>query len=218
MQPGVRHQHVAPRVPFHATDGFPVVSGRPRLGRDVPRDVTHRPVAFDPGSLAHAHVPTPRLLRRPHVVRAEPARLTRAVPERRLRDNLRVSVHPAPSPGARRKQRTPVPHRDLRVTGRGSRGDARREGRQAAHGTRLRALVTAYERLRQEHQPAALAVDNPAARRERGDRRAKTSVPREFLRVHLGVPTAEQDALAPLRERVTGDGRERHKIRAVLAQ
>mmetsp|Transcript_12114 Transcript_12114/g.48611 ORF Transcript_12114/g.48611 Transcript_12114/m.48611 type:complete len:384 (-) Transcript_12114:284-1435(-) len=212
VQPRVRHQDVAPRVPLHPADGFPVVGGWTLLVRRDPADVTDAAVAD-----FRRRYPRRSLLRGPHVVRAEPPRLPRAVTERRLGDNLRVSMHPTPSPAPRGEERAAGPDSNLRVARRGSGGDARGEGREPAHRSRLCAAL-GDERLRQEHQSAALAVDDAAARRERGDGHSKASVAGELLRVQLGVPAAEQYPPAPLRQRVPRDGRERHQIRAALAK
>ena len=126
-------------------------------------------------------------------------------------------MHPTPRPAPRGEERAAGPDGNLRVARRGSGGDARGEGREAAHRPRLCAAL-GDERLRQEHQSAALAVDDAAARRERGDGHSKAPVAGELLRVQLGVPAAEQYPPAPLRQRVPRDGRERYQIRAALAK
>mmetsp|Transcript_5071 Transcript_5071/g.20701 ORF Transcript_5071/g.20701 Transcript_5071/m.20701 type:complete len:375 (-) Transcript_5071:33-1157(-) len=130
-------------------------------------------------------------------------------------------MHPTPRPAPRGEERAAGPNGNLRVARRGSGGDARGEGREAAHRPRLAgmsATVHSHERLRQEHQSAALAVDDAAARRERGDGHSKAPVAGELMGVRLGVPAAEQYPPAPLRQRVPRDGRERYQIRAALAK
>ena len=126
-------------------------------------------------------------------------------------------MNPTPRPAPRGEERAAGPDGNLRVARRGSGGDARGEGREAAHRPRLCAAL-GDERLRQEHQSAALAVDDAAASRERGDGHSKAPVAGELLRVRLGVPAAEQYPPAPLRQRVPRDGRERYQIRAALAK